>query len=124
MNRARKYGKYAMLLVVLLLAAQTGVSYLVRTHRIRGYLTARLEKSFGRPVQADNFSVQVLPIPELDIEGVTIGEDPSFGGEYFLRAERMAARLSWTGLLRGRIVFGTMALTKPSLILARNENGR
>jgi hypothetical protein len=124
MSRARKYGKYAMLLVVLLLAAQTCVSLVVRTQRMRGYLIAHLEKTFGRPVQADNFSVQIFPMPELDVDGVTIGEDPSFGTEYFLRAERMAARLRWSGLVRGRFEFGTMALTKPSLILVRNDSGK
>ena len=113
----------------LLLAVQAGVSLLLRTHRMRGYLVAHLESAFGRPVEAGRFSVQILPIPELDVEAVTIGEDPAFGNEYFLRAEHMTARLRWLGLLRGHFEFGTMSFSRPSLILVRNadwalESGR
>jgi uncharacterized protein involved in outer membrane biogenesis len=124
MSRIRRYGRTAAVAVVLLVAAQVGVSLLARTHRMHGYLIARLERAFGRPVEVRRFSVQILPIPEVDAIGVTIGEDPAFGHEYFMRAENMAASLRWMGLLRGRLEFGTMSLTRPSLILVRNAQGR
>jgi hypothetical protein len=114
----------ALLVAALLIAVQVGVSFLVRTHRMRGYLIAHLESAFGRPVQVGSFSVQILPIPELDVDAVTIAEDPAFGYEYFLRAEHMTARFRWLGLLRGHFEFGTMSLTRPSLILVRNAAGR
>jgi AsmA family/AsmA-like C-terminal region len=124
MIRPRKYGEIAVVVVILLLAIQAGVSLLMRTHRVRGYLITHLESAFGRPVQAGSFSVQILPVPELDVEAVTIGEDPAFGHEYFLRAEQMTARFRWRGLIRGRIEFGTISFTRPSLILVRNADGR
>src|ERR1700690_1659123 len=124
MSGVRKYGRYAALLVALLVATQVGVTLLVKTHRMRGYLITHLENAFGRPVEAGQFSVQILPIPQLDVDGVTIGEDPAFGHEYFLRAEHMGASLRWLGLLRGHFEFGTMSLTRPSLILVRNAQGR
>ena len=124
MIRLRKYGGIAILLLAVILGIQAGVSLLVRTHRMRGYLIARLESAFGRPVQAGRFSVQVLPIPELEVDAITIGEDPAFGNEYFLRAERMTARFRWLGLLRGHFEFGAMSFTRPSLILVRNAGGR
>ena len=124
MIRLRKYGGIALLLLAALLAVQAAVSLVVRTHHMRGYLIAHLESAFGRPVQAGRFSVQILPIPELDVDAVTIGEDPAFGNEYFLRAEQMTARLRWLGLLRGHFEFGTMSFTRPSLMLVRNADGR
>ena len=124
MIRVRKYGRIALVLLAALIAIQAGVSYLVRTHRMRDYLLAHLESAFGRPVQAGSFSVQILPIPELHVDAVTIGEDPPFGNEYFLRAEQMTASFRWMGLLRGHFEFGTMSLSRPSLILVRNEIGR
>lgn len=123
MIRFRKYGGIAVLLMAVILAAQAGVSLLVRTHRMREYLIAHLESAFGRPVQAGRFSVQIVPIPELDVDAVTIGEDPAFGNEYFLRADQMTARFRWLGLLRGHFEFGTMSFTRPSLILVRNAAG-
>jgi hypothetical protein len=123
MIRFRRYGGIAVLLMALILAAQAGVSLLVRTHRMREYLITHLESAFGRPVQAGRFSVQILPIPELDVDAVTIGEDPAFGNEYFLRADQMTARFRWLGLLGGHFEFGTMSFTRPSLILVRNGAG-
>ena len=124
MSRLRKYGKIAVLVLVVMVIAQVGVSLLMKTRRIRGYLIVHLESSFGRPVQVGQFSMQILPIPELDAEGVTIGEDPAFGHEYFLRAERMKASFRWLGLLGGNLEFGTISLTRPSLILVRTPQGQ
>jgi hypothetical protein len=124
MKRLRKWWKPALAAVVLLIALQAGVSLLARTQRVHGYLVAQLERAFGRPVEAGSFDIRILPTPQLDADSVTVGEDPAFGYEYFLRAEHMSAGLRWMGLLRGHIEFGTMSLSKPSLILVRNAEGR
>jgi hypothetical protein len=124
MDRVRKYMRVAIVTLAVLLGAQIAASMLVRTRKMRAYLTTRLERTFGRHVDVGQFSVQILPTPELDVAGVTIGEDPSFGREYFLRAEHLDASLRWMGLLRGHFEFGTISLTRPSLILVRSANGR
>jgi AsmA family/AsmA-like C-terminal region len=123
MNQVRKYGKPAAIVVLLLVVAQSAVSFVVRTRRVREYLVAHLERAFGRPVTVGDFSAQLLPIPRLDVDAITVGEDPEFGNEYFLRAERMTASVRWWGLLKGDFEFGTMSLTRPSLILVRNASG-
>lgn len=120
----RKWWKLALLAVALLMALQIGASLLVRTRPLHAYLTTQLEKAFGRPVQVRNFSVQLVPAPELDAHEVTVGEDPVFGSEYFLRADNLAAGLRWSGLLFGHFEFGTLSLGRPSLILVRNSLGR
>src|SRR5664279_5168764 len=124
MNRLRKFGKWAALSVALFVAAQLGASFALRTKRMHGYLIAQLERAFGRAVQVSEFSAQLLPIPRLDMKEITVGEDPSFGHEYFLRAESMQASLRLAGLLRGHVELGTMTLTRPSLILVRNPIGQ
>jgi hypothetical protein len=124
MKMVRKWWKPALTIVALLVAMQVGVSLLVRTHRMHAYLTAQLEKAFGRPVEVGHFAVQLLPAPQLDAVQITVGEDPAFGNEYFLRADNLSAGLRWTGLLRGHFEFGTLSLSRPSLILVRNNQGR
>ncbi len=124
MKMPRKWWKLALIFLALYLAMQIGVSLLVRTHRMHAYLTTQLEKAFGRPVGVGHFAVQLLPTPQLDAEQVTVGEDPAFGNEYFLRADNLSAGLRWTGLLRGHFEFGTLSLSRPSLILVRNSQGR
>ena len=124
MKSLRKWWKFGLAVLALLIAAQAGVSFLARTRRVHAYLIAQLERAFGRPVEVGNFDVRILPRPQLGAEAITVGEDPAFGYEYFLRAERLSAGLRWMGLLRGHFEFGTMSLSKPSLILVRNQEGR
>jgi hypothetical protein len=124
MNRFRKIGKWALVLVALFIVVQISVSLALGTRRMHGYLIAHLERAFGRPVQVNGFSAQIFPLPRLEMDGITVGEDPGFGNEYFLRAEKMQAGLRWMGLLRGHFEFGTMSLTRPSLILVHNERGQ
>jgi len=124
MSKLQKWWKPALGIVVLVIVLQAGVSLLVRTHRVHAYLVAHLERAFGRQVEVVSFDARILPRPQLDANGVSVGEDSSFGHEYFLRAERLSAGLRWTGLLKGHFEFGTMSLNKPSLILVKNVQGR
>jgi len=124
MPRLRTYGKWIGALAILLVLAQLGLPFLLQTRRMRAYLLTHLERSFGRPVEARSFSMDILPFPRVDVEGVSIGENPFFGHEYFLRADRLTASVRWLGLLRGHFDFGTISLSHPSLILVRNEQGR
>jgi hypothetical protein len=124
MNALRRWWKLALAMAGLLIAAQIGVSLLVRTHGVHNFLVAQLSRAFGRPVEVRHFGARLLPSPTLAASGITVGEDPAFGNEYFLRAESFSAGLRWTGLLRGRFEFGTLAFARPSLILVRNPEGR
>jgi len=123
MHRVRKWWKLALSIVALVIAAQIGISILALTRGVHNYLTAHLERAFGRTVEVRHFNILLLPSPMLEAEQVSIGEDPAFGNEYFLRAERLTARLRLRGLLRTHFEFGTLSLSRPSLILVRNDEG-
>ena len=124
MNHLRKWWKTGASVVAAVIALQLAASFLVRTHRMHAYLVAHLERAFGRPVQVETFGARIFPKPQLYAAGVTVGEDPAFGYEYFLRAEYLSAGLRWTGLLRGHFEFGTLSFSRPSLILVRNDQGQ
>lgn len=124
MTIRRKWLMLAMALLALLVVAQVTVGVLVRTARVHGFLISQLERAFGRHVEVRQFDAQVFPKLRLDANGVSIGEDPAFGDEYFLRAEKLTAGLRWKGLLRGHFEFGALSLARPSLILVRNAEGR
>ncbi len=87
-------------------------------------MVRHLERAFGRPVEVTRFSVLLLPSPSLSAEQITVGEDPAFGNEYFLRAEHLSASLRGMGFLTGHFEFGTLSLSRPSLNLVRNHDGR
>ena len=124
MNKLRRWWKTGAAVAAAVIALQLAVSFLARTHRMHSYLIARLERAFGRPVQVESFDARIFPNPQLSADGVTVGEDPAFGYEYFLRAEHLSAGLRWTGLLRGHFEFGTLSFSRPSLVLVRNYQGQ
>src|SRR5271168_714954 len=119
-----KWWKLALGLAALLIAAQAAASLVVRTHLVHAYLIQQLGRAFGRHVAVQSFNVRILPNPTLMAAGVSVGEDPAFGNEYFLRAESLTAGLRWMGLAHGHFEFGTVSLNRPSLILVRNAQGR
>lgn len=123
-NRLRKWWKPGLLVLLTIIAMQLGASLIVRTTRAKAFLTRQLEISFGRAVNVREYSASLFPRPQLDAYGITVNEDPSFGHEYFLRADRLSAGLRWVGLLSGRFELGTLELERPSLILARSQDGR
>src|SRR5260370_8448746 len=113
MDRLRKWWRLALFLVVLVALAQIGVSLLARTHRVHYYLLTHLERAFCRSVEVRHFTFLLLPRPVLDAEQITIGEDPSFGNEYFLRADRLPVGLRSCGLLPAHFAFRTLSFTLP-----------
>jgi hypothetical protein len=120
---ATQWPKWLVVLLVFLWLADTGISLLIDHTSLRTDLTAHLEAAFGRPVQVGSYGFVFWRGPALEAQSVTVGEDPRFGHEYFLRAESLTVRLSWRSLLRGRLELGTLSLTRPSLNLVRNTRG-
>ncbi|MBI1750259.1 MAG: AsmA family protein [Acidobacteria bacterium] len=106
------------------LVAHLSLLLLVSTSRVQRAFAARMTVAFGRPVEVSNFEISVLEGPRLVANYVTVSEDPRFGREHFLRAERLTAAIRWTALLRGRLEFDTVSFTRPSLNLVRNADGQ
>jgi AsmA-like C-terminal region/AsmA family len=121
--RKRKWLRWILVLVVLLLAASVGFSRVLQTNAARRYLLAHLVASFGRPVDVGRFDFSLLDGARLEADSVTVAEDPHFGNEYFLRAETLTAGLRWSALFSGRFEFGSLSLLRPSLNLTRDASG-
>jgi AsmA-like C-terminal region/AsmA family len=120
----RKWLRWILILAIVLFAASMGFSRALRTSAARRFLIAHLEASFGRPVEVRRFDFSLLDGARLEANSITIAEDPRFGDEYFLRADTLRAGLRWSALFAGRFEFGTLSLSRPSLNLVRNSQGR
>src|SRR5260370_3970683 len=90
---------------------------------LRRSLSARLAATFGRPVEVAHFGFSIWGGPVFEADSVTVGEDPRFGQEYFLRADRLSARFRWSGLLHARMAVDRRSLSHPSLNLVRSSGG-
>ena len=122
MLRKRSF-RWAVILAAVLLVSSEGFSLLLRTAASRRYLTARLESSFGRPVDVRAFSFSLLDGPRIEASDVSVAEDPRFGNEYFIRADQLTAGPRWSALLSGHFEFGTLSFTSPTLNLVRLADG-
>ena len=120
----RKWLRAALIGGVLLLVASFGFSRALRARAARRYLIAHLAASFGRPVDVSWFDFSLLDGARIEAHFVSVSDDPHFGNEYFLRADTLTAGLRWTALLAGRFEFGSVSLSRPSLNLARDAEGR
>lgn len=121
---SRRWWRRLAIFAVVLLGATYGASYLVQNQRVATALNRRLAASFGRAVEVSGFDVSLWGGPQLVAQQITVAEDPRFGQEYFLRAERLTAGIRWTSLIRGRLEFDSVALTRPSLNLVRTPEGQ
>ncbi|HXQ27493.1 MAG TPA: AsmA family protein [Candidatus Acidoferrales bacterium] len=118
-----RWPKWILLVLVCLWLAAEAISLAIQHTRLHRKVTARIEAAFGRPVEVGSYDFSLWGGPVLEARSVTVGEDPRFGNEYFLRAESMGLRLRWRSLLRGHLEFGTLSLTRPSLNLVRDADG-
>jgi len=109
--------------ILLVAVASWSFSFALQAGWLRHSLSARLTATFGRPVEVAHFGFTILGGPQFEADSVTVGEDPRFGQEYFLRADRLTARLRLGALLRGRMEFDRLSLSRPSLNLVRSANG-
>jgi hypothetical protein len=122
--RIRNILRWVLIFAIVLVAASILFSRFLQTGSARQYLLAHLASSFGRPVDASKFEFSLFDGARLTARSITVSEDPHFGNEYFLRADSLTAGLRWSALLAGRFEFGSLSLSRPSLNLVRDAQGR
>lgn len=115
---------WSVLPILLVTVASWSFSLALQAGWLRHSLSARLTATFGRPVEVAHFGFTILGGPQFEADSVTVSEDPRFGQEYFLRADRLTARLRLAALLHGRMEFDQLSLSRPSLNLVRSADGQ
>src|SRR5579863_1896598 len=120
----KRYLWWSAFPILCILAASWSFSVALQAGWLRRSLSSRLGSSFGRPVEVAHFGFTLWGGPKFEADSITVSEDPRFGQEYFLRAERLTARLRWAALLRGRMEFAELSLSRPSLNLVRSADGQ
>jgi hypothetical protein len=122
-SRHRRRIRVFLIVIAAFLAFDCSLSLLLESGWLHRSLTLRLEAAFGRPVDVSSYSFSLLEGPRLEANYITVGEDPRFGGECFLRADHVAVSPRWSALLRGHFQLGGLSITRPSLNLVRLPDG-
>ncbi len=109
---------------VALLVAAALLAPLVSARRFAEPVRAALERGLGRRVEVGDVRVRLLPTPGFSLEKLIVHEDPAFGVEPLAYVEEgvdLAVRV--TALLRGRVEFTSIRMTRPHLNLQRRAEG-
>lgn len=120
----RRYLKYAVIALVLLVAAAWVMPHFLNTRRYRPLLKAELERSLHRNVSFGQITLHFFPQLGFTLDNVVVDEDPAFGLEPFIRVPSMDCNLRWRSLWSSHLAFGALQLNDPSINLVRNSAGR
>jgi hypothetical protein len=113
----RVIGSTALLLLALFLVRpQSGL-----LHR---KVAESLSMELGRRIEIAAVHIRFLPRPGLELENLTIYDNPEFGAEPLLRSPDVSAWLRVSSLLRRRIEISSLDLNDASLNLSRNSEGK
>ncbi|MEK7386945.1 MAG: AsmA family protein, partial [candidate division NC10 bacterium] len=125
MKRALRwvFGVFAAV-AVLAIAAMIALPFLVDTPRVQTLIASSASQALGRPVKFASVSVAVFPRPAVKLHALEVAEDPRFGTGPFLRLETGRLALKLRPLVRGRVEFGDLTLSRPVISLVQNPDGQ
>jgi hypothetical protein len=110
----------AIAIVVLVLV----VPPLVSVSRYKGQITSLMSRSLGRPVRLSSVEVRLLPWPGFVLTDLSVAEDPAYGAEPVLHANKVTASIRLLALWRGRLEIGKISVDDGSLNLVRAAPGQ
>ncbi len=102
---------------------------LLNVSRLRRRIATSMSASLGRPVHLDNVTLQMLPIPGFVLQNLVVSEDPAFGNEPIIRANKVLVTLRPSSLWRRQIEVSSVRFqvdafgSGPTLNLVRNAQG-
>jgi hypothetical protein len=128
-HRRRRTTLAVTLLLLLLVLALVLTPPMVNVNRYSKRIAASMSASLGRPVHLSSVTLHLLPMPGLTLENLVVSEDPAFGSEPTIRANKVVATLRVSSLWRRQIEFSKIQFevddngSAPSLNLVRNAQG-
>ena len=114
----------AVVLAVAAIAAAVILPKLLNPERYRPRIEQMLTDVTGRKVEIGTMHLHVFPVPGITADGFTLGEDPAFGTEPFLKADRIDARVRLIPLFSSRLDVISFDIDKPVAHLHRDAKGR
>lgn len=112
-------GALVLLLLLLLILPS-----LIPAERYRALIAAKAGEALGRSVSVGAARLTILPGLGAEATDLSIGEDPAFGRDPFLRAKAVQVRVAFLPLLTGRVEVARAIVERPRLSLVRDARGR
>src|ERR1039458_3448985 len=96
---------------------------LISVSRFKTQITQLISQSLGRPVRLSSVQAHILPWPGFEISDLSVAEDPAYGAEPVLHANKVTASIRLLALFRGRVEIGKISVDEASLNLVRAGPG-
>jgi hypothetical protein len=96
---------------------------LVSVNHYKARITNLISRSLGRPVRLSNVEVRLLPWPGFVLYDLSVAEDPAYGVEPVLHANKVTASIRLLTLLVGRVEIGSISVDEASLNVVRAGPG-
>ncbi len=121
-ERARRWLRIALAAIAVLVLVFV-VPPLISVSAYKNQITQLIAQSLGRPVRLSSVQVKILPWPGFEISDLSVAEDPAYGAEPVLHANKVAASIRLLALLRGHVEIGKISVDEASLNLVRAGPG-
>src|ERR1039458_5253714 len=92
---------------------------LISVSHFKTQITQLISQSLGRPVRLSSVQAHILPWPGFEISDLSVAEDPAYGAEPVLHANKVTASIRLLALFRGRVEIGKIGVDEASLNLVR-----
>ena len=97
---------------------------LISVSHYKGEIVRLMAQSLGRPVRLSSVEVRLLPWPGFVLTDLSVAEDPAYGAEPVLHANRVTASLRLLSLWRGWLEIDKISVNEASLNLVRAAPGQ
>jgi hypothetical protein len=121
-ERVRRWLRIALAAIAVLVLVLV-VPPLISVSAYKNQITQLISQSLGRPVSLSSVQAHILPWPGFEISDLSVAEDPAYGAEPVLHANRVTASIRLLALLRGRVEIGKISVDEASLNLVRAGPG-
>ena len=119
----RGFAGKLLLLIAVIIAVIVLIPF-VPLSPLKNPVEQKLAATLGRKVSISSAHISLVPKPHLIISGLTVEEDPEFGGDVFLKAEKVQTGLDVIQyVFHRRVLIDSIALLAPEIHLVKNSRG-
>ena len=123
MSVKRKIMVGLALIIVLVMVGILFLPVLLDLNRYRDRYLPVLEQALHRPVEIQDVRLTLFPQLGVRMQGMTIGDDPSFSPQPFVTIPSAEVEIQWLALLRRQIQVEHVRLQDPTVHIIRRHDG-
>lgn len=120
-----RFLKYIFGIIITLILLLIAIPFFISMETYKNAISDQAYKHTGRNLKIDGkISLNLLPMPELAIEKVSLSSIKGAKAKNLFEAKRLMARLEFMPLLKGEVIISSIELANPTIKLEKFKNGK